>query len=110
MQYFLRFPFLTRVVLPTFAALFLLANRAEGQRYVTAAGFRLGQGFDMTLQQYITNGWTAEGILHTSLGSDELGLTLMAEKHQKILFRGFNVYAGGSTLLCTGYRRAWREQ
>lgn len=95
MQYFFRFSSLVKITLPIFAALFMGINRMEGQRYVTAAGFRIGQGFDMTLQQYITQGWTAEGIIHTSLGSDELGLTLMGEKHQKIFFRGFNVYAGG---------------
>lgn len=79
-----------------FIPLFLLLNHlAFGQSYKTAAGIRLDNGINFSAQQYITNGWTAEGILHTPLNSEELGFTLLAEKHQKILFRGVNLYAGG---------------
>lgn len=78
-------------------ALFLLAassSQLKAQSYRTAAGIRVDQGFALSLQQYITKGWTAEGIVHTSLGSDDIGLTLLAEKHQKILFRNINLYWG----------------
>lgn len=79
-----------------FIPLFLLLNHlAFGQSYKTAAGIRLDNGINFTVQQHIANGWTAEGILHTPINSDEMGLTLLAEKHQKILFRGVNLYAGG---------------
>ncbi len=64
------------------------------QRYRTAAGIRIDDGLQLTAQQYITNGWTLEGILHTSIMSDDLGLTVLGEKHHKILFRGFNFYTG----------------
>lgn len=75
-------------------ALSLLSHLAFGQSYKTAVGFRLDKGINITAQQYIVDNWTVEGILHTPLRSDELGLTLLAEKHQKILFRGLNLYAG----------------
>lgn len=65
------------------------------QSYKTAAGVRFDNGFNLTAQQYITNGWTVEGILHTPLvSSKDLGVTLLAEKHRKILFRGTNFYTG----------------
>ncbi len=68
---------------------------AFSQRYKTAAGIRFDNGFNLTAQQYITNGWTVEGILHTPLiASKDLGVTVLAEKHRKILFRGTNFYTG----------------
>jgi hypothetical protein len=80
-------------IIPLFA-LALLPAFAFGQRYKTAAGIRIDNGLNLTVQQYITNGWTAEGILHTSIASEDLGITLLAEKHHKILFRGLNFYSG----------------
>ena len=35
-----------------------------------------------------------EGILHTSLNSDDGGVTLLMERHKKILFRNLNIYTG----------------
>ena len=77
-----------------FAILFL-SSPAFGQRYKTAAGIRVDNGLNLSIQQYITNGWTAEGILHTPIASENLGVSLLAEKHHKILFRGLNFYGGG---------------
>ncbi|MCW5923976.1 MAG: hypothetical protein KIS77_16660 [Saprospiraceae bacterium] len=82
----------TRLLLIPFFSLTCLL--AFGQSYKTAAGIRLDNGINFTLQQHIVNNWTAEAILHTPLNSNELGLTVLAEKHQKILFRGLNMYAG----------------
>jgi hypothetical protein len=67
---------------------------ASAQSYKTAVGLRLDNGINITAQQHLFNKWTLEGILHTSLRSDDLGLTLLAEKHHKILFRGLNIYWG----------------
>jgi hypothetical protein len=78
-------------------ALFLLlaaAGTLSAQSYRTAAGIRVDQGFNLSLQQYIANGWTAEGIVHTSLNSNDIGFTLLAEKHHKLLFRNVNLYWG----------------
>jgi len=79
--------------IPLFAFVFIPA--LFSQSYKTAAGVRFDNGFNLTAQQYITNGWTVEGILHTPLfASKDLGVTLLAEKHRKILFRGTNFYTG----------------
>ena len=73
----------------------LFAVPAFAQRYKTAAGVRFDNGFNLTAQQYITNGWTVEGILHTPLiASKDLGATILAEKHHKIISRGTNFYTG----------------
>lgn len=77
-----------------FAAL-LFSTPVFAQKYKTAAGVRFDNGFNLTAQQYIKNGWTLEGILHTPLiSSKDLGVTLLAEKHRKIIFRGTNFYTG----------------
>ncbi|MBL7776541.1 MAG: hypothetical protein JNK89_11100 [Saprospiraceae bacterium] len=72
----------------------LLISSAAAQSYKTAAGIRVDNGVQLTVQQYLFNNWTAEGILHTAVGSENLGLTLLAEKHQKVLFRSTNLYGG----------------
>jgi hypothetical protein len=80
---------------PVFLTLFLLTTGVTfAQSYKTAVGLRLDNGINITAQQHLFNKWTLEGILHTSLRSDDLGLTLLAEKHHKILFRGLNIYGG----------------
>ncbi len=78
-----------------FAALLLFASTfAFSQSYKTAGGIRINKGIDLTVQQFIADGWTAEGILHSSIGSSNLGLTLLAEKHHKVIFRNANFYTG----------------
>ena len=67
---------------------------AFAQSYKTAAGVRVDNGLNLSVQQYITHGWTAEGIVHTPFNSQDLGITVLAEKHRKILFRNFNIYSG----------------
>lgn len=80
------------LAIPTLIALFSLP--AFSQKYKTAAGVRFENGLNLTVQQYIANGWTAEGILHTPAISDVLGVTVLGEKHHKIIFRGTNFYTG----------------
>lgn len=74
--------------------LLITCSALTAQSYKTAAGIRVDNGVQLTVQQYLTKGWTAEGILHSGVGSDNLGLTLLAEKHSKILFRNLNLYFG----------------
>ncbi len=81
-------------VIPAFLFILLLHTAASAQRYKTAAGIRIDGGLNLTVQQYITNGWTAEGIVHTGINSDRFGLSLLGEKHHKIIFRGINFYTG----------------
>lgn len=74
---------------------FLLNYRPVlGQSYRTAGGIRIDNGVHLSLQQFIANGWTAEGILHTAIGSSDLGLTVLAEKHHNVIFRNANFYTG----------------
>ncbi|MEO6039624.1 MAG: hypothetical protein ABIQ93_14520 [Saprospiraceae bacterium] len=81
-------------IAPAFLFFLLLTTAAFAQRYKTAVGVRIDGGLNLTAQQYITNGWTAEGIVHTGINSDRFGVTLLGEKHHKILFRGINFYVG----------------
>lgn len=84
-----------RFFLSTLFAAFLFSAPAFAQKYKTAAGIRFDNGFNFTAQQYITNGWTVEGILHTPLiATKDFGITVLGEKHHKILFRGTNLYGG----------------
>lgn len=84
----------SRFFLPVLVLIATTFSQLNAQSYRTAAGIRVDQGFNLSLQQFIANGWTAEGIIHTSLGSEDIGFTLLAEKHQKILFRNLNFYWG----------------
>ncbi len=72
----------------------VVASPVFSQSYNTAIGVRAGNGFNITMQQYLLNKWTLEGILHTSFMSDNIGLNLLAEKHRKILIRNLNIYYG----------------
>ncbi len=81
-------------VIPALFFILLAHTAASAQRYKTAAGIRIDGGLNLTVQQYITNGWTAEGIIHTGINTDRFGLTVLGEKHHKILFRGINFYTG----------------
>lgn len=85
----------TTFILAAFFLTFLAAVPASAQKYKTAAGVRIDNGLNLTAQQYITNGWTVEGILHTPfVATKDLGLTVLAEKHHKIIFKGTNFYTG----------------
>ena len=66
----------------------------SGQSYKLAAGVRVDRGVNLTIKQHLANKWALEGILHTPIGVADLGVTLLAEKHQKIIFNGINLYAG----------------
>ena len=82
-----------RIALPALAIL-LITSALSAQSYKTAVGIRVDNGVQFTAQQYLFNQWTAEGILHSSIGSKNLGLTLLGERHYKILARGLNIYLG----------------
>jgi hypothetical protein len=83
---------LIRFLMPAF--LLFIGTAVFAQSYKTAAGLRIGHGIHPSIQQHIHDKWTAEGILHTNFNTSDLGITLLAEQHHKILFRGFNFYYG----------------
>ena len=76
------------------ATVIIFVSNLQAQTYRTAAGIRVGEGVDLTFQQYLLKNWTAEGILHTDLFSKNLGASVLAEKHHKILIRNLNFYYG----------------
>lgn len=75
-------------------ALALSSHTLFSQSYKTAAGIRLDGGPSISIQQHLADRYTAEGILHTGLFNPNKGVTLLARKHHKILFRGINIYYG----------------
>ncbi len=66
----------------------------SAQTFKTAVGVRVDNGVNLTVKQHLADKWTLEGILHAPIGAEDVGVTLLAEKYQKILFRGLNLYAG----------------
>lgn len=82
--------------------LFVLAGaQAFSQAYMTAGGFRLGTDWGLTLQQRLANRVTGEVILQSSFVRDEVMLTMLAERHVRLLVRHFNVYGGA------GFHTGW---
>ena len=84
---------INRLLLPAALMVFFIQS-ATAQSYKTAAGIRVDHGINLSVQQYLFNNWTAEGILHTPISSDNIGLSILAERHRKIIFRGTNLYYG----------------
>jgi hypothetical protein len=68
---------------------------ALGQAYMSAAGLRVGTDWGLTVQQRLTKSATLEGIVQSSLQREEIMLTVLAEQHYPVLFRGLNLYFGG---------------
>ena len=73
----------------------------SAQGYTTALGLRAGTEIGLTLQQQVWPGVTMEGILQRQMKTEETYVTLLAEKHQKLLFRKFNLVLGG------GVHKGW---
>ncbi|MEY3194372.1 MAG: hypothetical protein RIQ78_469 [Bacteroidota bacterium] len=82
------------LAVPITSAFILLSLPVFSQAYKTAAGVRFDNGFNITLQQFLQDGWTVEGILHTPILSRDFGATILGEKHHKIIARGTNFYTG----------------
>ena len=82
------------IIITAFSAVFLPGS-SLAQSYKNAVGIRVDKGFNFTAQQFIADGWTIEGIFHTPVVTKNVGVTFLAEKHFKVISRGFNFYAGG---------------
>ncbi|MBC6610338.1 hypothetical protein H8B15_05370 [Hymenobacter sp. BT507] len=82
-----------RIALILFMLLVGLASTAQAQKYRTAAGVRLGAGnYGLTVQQKIFEKTTLEGL--GLVGSREVSLGLLAERHFGILGPSLNYYLG----------------
>lgn len=70
-----------------------LSRPAAAQKYITAAGLRLGSGsYGLTVQQLVGRRITLEGI--AGLGEREYSGTALAEYHFGILGPSLNYYVG----------------
>ena len=70
-----------------------LARPAAAQKYITAAGVRLGGGsYGLTVQQLVARRVTVEGI--AGLGEREYSGTVLGEYHFGILGPSLNYYVG----------------
>ncbi|WP_324673183.1 hypothetical protein [Hymenobacter sp. GOD-10R] len=78
----------------------LCAQQAQAQKYITAAGLRLGkENFGITVQQRILPKATLEGI--GIIRNREASVTVLAEHHFGVLGRSLNYYAGAGGHLGT---------
>ena len=92
------FRFLTTVALT--GLLSFSAQLASAQKYITAAGLRLGkENFGITVQQRIYPKGTLEAI--GIIRNREVSATLLAEHHFGLLGRSLNYYAGAGGHLGT---------
>lgn len=72
----------------------LFTQFSFAQQYKTAAGVRLGQDIGLTVQQYIGNKMTVEGLLTSAKYTETVNVSAILEKHLNLLSRRINVYAG----------------
>jgi len=86
--------------------LFLLLSTwgLMGQSYISAGGIRMGTGIGFTFQQAVERHTTIEGILNSSLRSDQIQITILGERHFPLVSRRFNMYTGA------GFHKAWNVQ
>ena len=78
-----------------FALLLLLAAfPVFSQKYITAAGLRLGGGIGITVQQTLWSNYTAEAQLQKGITSGLTTFTALFEQHHRILSKGTNFYLG----------------
>jgi len=82
-----------RFVVASLGLLLALSRPAAAQKYITAAGVRLGGGnYGLTVQQLVAPRVTIEGI--AGLGSREYSGTVLGEYHFGILGPSLNYYFG----------------
>ncbi len=78
-----------------FALLLLLAAYPLfSQKYITAAGLRLGGGIGITMQQSLWSQYTAEVQLQKAFTNGLSTFTALFEQHHRILSKGANFYLG----------------
>ncbi len=70
-----------------------LSSVIIAQSYNTVVGLRLGKEYGMTINQRIFKDFTVEGIFHSNFRTKS-EISVLAEFHKKIIFRGFNFYMG----------------
>ena len=74
--------------------LLLIAFALSAQKYTTAAGGRIGTGIGLTLQQMVWDKTTVEVIFKQKFKADQIDLTLLLERHNKLIGKRLNFYVG----------------
>jgi hypothetical protein len=81
----------------TFVVVFIIVIAslpAVAQKYRTAAGIRIGSGIGVSVQQYLWDKFTLEGIVQKNLFKSGTHVSALFESHNKLLFKGLNFYLG----------------
>ncbi|MEM9921912.1 MAG: hypothetical protein AAF990_27655 [Bacteroidota bacterium] len=89
-----------KIILSTLGLL-LFGQVLLAQKYRTAAGIRLGTEIGLTLQQHVKDKITLEGIFQTRIKTKEIKLTVLGERHYKLLGKRMNFYLGA------GVHKGW---
>ncbi len=71
------------------------------QTYNFSGGIRLGTEYGFTFKYRIANKLTLEGIIQSPVKDNVAITSLLLEKHNSILTKGFNIYLGG------GIQKGW---
>ena len=73
----------------------------QAQTYNFSGGLRIGTEYGFSLKYRIADKVTLEGIVQSPINRNEAITTLLIEKHNSILTKGFNIYFGG------GLQKGW---
>ncbi|MEO1518653.1 MAG: hypothetical protein AAFV95_26805 [Bacteroidota bacterium] len=92
-----------RIILSIIGLLFF-CNLGLAQKYRTAAGIRLGTEIGLSVQQLIRDKTTLEAIFQTRVKTNEIKLTLLGERHYRLLGKRMNFYVGG------GVHKGWNTR
>lgn len=71
------------------------------QTYNFSGGLRLGTEIGFSLKYRIADKVTLEGIVQSPINAEEAITSLLVEKHNSVITKGFNIYYGG------GVQKGW---
>jgi hypothetical protein len=74
--------------------LILVSSSLLAQKYITAAGIRLGGGMGITVNQALWKNYTLEGIVQKGLSTKYTTLSALLEQHHSLLLKELNFYVG----------------
>lgn len=80
---------------------FAFLSQSIAQTYNFSGGIRLGTEIGVSLKYRIADKVTLEGIVQSPIRQEEVITSLLFEKHNSILTKGFNIYYGG------GVQKGW---
>ena len=93
-----------------FIFLAFISITISAQKYITAAGLRVGSGIGLTLQQRIGEKLTVEGIAQKSLFENESYVSALLERHFKLIAKGLNFYVGAGPHMAVNKKNVTDEK